>query len=447
MNKNQVFGAYDIRGLLGEEINEHFAYQLGQAFGMYLLPDSKGRYLIGHDARPGSLSLASSCADGLLELGFEVVSIGLASTPLAYWWGAYNNFDGSIVVTASHLPLEYSGFKLCRQMAVPLSLESGLKDIAEIISNNSWPQTTHNGKFTIQDALPVYASLLRTYLKPASYLKIAVDAGNGAGGPEVQAIFNDQAKLDILSISIEPTGYCQHRSSNPLDPGALDKLSQLVVQEGCAFGVAFDGDADRAIFVDEQGQMVPPDVLIALIGTRLACAQPKSKILFDLRARRTVPEALSAASAIPLRTRVGHSYIHAAMLETRAIFAGELSGHYYYKDLYGTDNALRTLIEMINLVSAQPVPLSALVQPFLNQLTSGELNLKVQDPAVVLQKLQEAFQDYKQDYLDGLSVESSQWWFNIRSSQTEPLLRLTVNATQSEILEEQLKQVLSIIDL
>jgi len=441
----KIFGSYDIRGMLGEDINSDFAYKLGAAFGAYLCPDQSGTFVVGHDARESSPGLAAAIAQGLVERGHHVRSIGLASTPLVYWWGGKTGGDGSLVVTASHLPLEYNGFKLCRKGAAPISAGTGLLDI-QALMNASLPVTDlAAGSVTHEKPLEEYAACLSGFLKAPAPLRIAVDAGNGAAGPEIAPVFRQHPQIEVIEIGCVPDIRLAQRPSNPLEHGALDHLAEVVLARDCAFGMAFDGDADRAVVVDNEGKMVPGDFLIPLIARQILADRQGASVLYDLRASRVVAEKIKDYGGKPVRTRVGHSFIKAAMREHAAVFGGELSGHYYYADLYCADSALRTLMEIVNLVSAESMSLSELLVPMRKYATSGEINLSIEDVAAMLESLRQSFSDGSCDHLDGLSIDYPDWWFNARGSQTEPLLRICIGAARPALLDEKRELVLSLV--
>ena len=274
-------------------------------------------------------------------------------------------------------------------------------------------------------------------------MRISLDAGNGAAGPELAALFASGKLVEIEELGMAADGDYSARPSNPLETGALARLSSTVRQSQSDFGVAFDGDADRAIFVDENGLMVPTDVILALVASRLLATAPGATVLYDLRCSRSVPEAISAAGGSALRTRVGNTFIKADMLKHQAIFAGELSGHYYYGDLSSSDNALRTAIELVNLVSCSPKRLSQLAADYMPYPTSGEINIEVSNVKELLAKLEDSFPKGEIDHLDGLSVAYGGWWFNARPSATEKVLRITAGATRHDILDQQIKLLLS----
>jgi phosphomannomutase len=361
----RVFGAYDIRGIVGDDLDSATVKAIARAYGDYLCPKEPGSFLIGHDGRWSSPAFAEAVSIGLRELGHRVTHMGLSSTPMVYWYGAEGGFDGSIALSASHLPSNYNGLKLCQRDALPLSGEHGLPEI-EAMSQKTPKQSGRPSSELLAFASPLgqYIARIRSRLKPARPLKVAVDAGNGMGGIGTEALFSPFDTVALWRLSFHPDGNFSERSPNPLEEGALDRLSETVRKRKLDFGLAFDGDADRAVVVNEKGEMVPPDALGGLIAMHFLKEYPGAVILYDLRTSRAVVELIEAAGGGPVRSRVGHAFVKHAMREHSAVFAMELSGHYYYSDLHYTDNGLRTLVELINIVSAEDKPLSELIKPF-----------------------------------------------------------------------------------
>jgi phosphomannomutase len=433
----RIFGAYDIRGIVGTDLDSPGVRAIARAFGEYLCSQRPGHFLIGHDDRWSSAGFAEAASYGLREFGHKVTHIGLASTPLVYWSGAEGGFDGSMAISASHLPPGYNGLKLCSRDALPLSSEHGLGDIADILRK---PQRTSAYPFNeivrYTSPLAEYASEIRRHLRPMTPLKVAVDAGNGMGGMATEAILASVDMIELWRLNFHLDSKFPVRPSNPLEPGALVQLAGTVKRHSLDFGLAFDGDADRAIAVDEQGNMLPPDALGGLIAIHLLKTNPGATILHDLRVSRALPEQIKAAGGKPVRSRVGHAFIKRAMREHQAIFAMELSGHYYYADLHYTDNAQRTLVELANIVSAENRPLSGLLEPFERYPTSGEINLEVTDREELLVRLEAQYKNASVDHLDGLSVDYPDWWFNVRPSHTESLMRVNVGAVSRALLKE-----------
>jgi phosphomannomutase len=439
----RVFGAYDIRGIVGDDLDSATIMAIARAYGDYICPKEPGSFLIGHDGRWSSPALAEAVSVGLRESGHRVTHVGLSSTPIVYWYGAEGGFDGSIAISASHLPAEYNGLKLCQRDALPLSGEHGLPEI-EAMSRKTPKQSGRPSSELLAFASPLsqYIAHIRSRLKPARPLRIAVDAGNGMGGISAEALFSPFDTVELWRLSFHPDAYFSGRSPNPLEEGALDRLSETVKKRKLDFGLAFDGDADRAVVVDERGEMVPPDTLGGLIALHFLKDNPGAVILYDLRTSRAVTELIEAAGGRPIRSRVGHAFIKRAMRDNHAIFAMELSGHYYYSDLHYTDNGLRTLVELINIVSAEEKPLSELIKPFRLYPTSSEINLKVTDQKRIIAALENKYRDGHIDHLDGLSVDYPDWWFNVRSSHTESILRINIGATKKALLVDKRKILL-----
>lgn len=433
----RVFGDYDIRGIVGEDLDSSIVRNIARAYGEYLCPDYAGRFVIGHDARWSSPALAEAASIGLRESGHQVTHIGLSSTPMVYWYGAEGDFDGSIAISASHLTEEYNGLKLCQRDALPLSSEHGLLEVAAILQKPAVPVARPSSELLrYSSPLSLYAYHIGERLKPAKNIRVAVDAGNGMGGVETDAVFSNVDCVGLWRLDFNPDGRFPSRPPNPLEPGALDHLSEIVTKHVLAFGLAFDGDADRAVVIDEKGVMVPPDALGGLIAQHLLRKNAGATILHDLRTSRILPELVNEAGGKSARSRVGHAFIKRAMRDNHALFAMELSGHYYYSDLHYTDNGLRTLVELINIVSAEDKPLSELIKPFQRYPTSGEINLKVADREKVLTALENKYRDGRIDHLDGLSVDYPDWWFNTRASHTELVLRLNIGAANQALLTE-----------
>jgi phosphomannomutase len=443
----RIFGAYDIRGVVGKDLDSPIVLAIARAYGEYLCPKEPGSFLVGHDGRWSSPALAEAVSVGLRESGNRVTHIGLSSTPMVYWYGAEGGFDGSIAISASHLPANYNGLKLCERDALPLSDEHGLPEIKAMLGKTP-KQSGRPGSELLAFASPLgqYVARIRARLKPVRPLKIAVDAGNGMGGISTEALFSPFDAVELWRLSFHPDGYFSGRSPNPLEEGALHRLSETVRERKLDFGFAFDGDADRAVVVNEQGKMVPPDALGGLIATCFLKEYADAVILYDLRTSRAVVELIDAAGGRPVRSRVGHAFMKRAMREHGAVFAMELSGHYYYSDLHYTDNGLRTLVELINIVSAEDKPLSELGKPFERYPTSGEINLKVADRERVLSALEDKYREGQIDHLDGLSVDYPDWWFNVRSSHTESILRVNIGATNKNLLSDKSRVVLADIE-
>jgi phosphomannomutase len=440
----RVFHAYDVRGVVGTDLDSSIVKEIAGAYGEYLCPGQPGHFLIGHDDRWSSAAFAESAAFGLREYGHSVTHMGLSSTPMVYWYGAEGGFDGSITVSASHLPPAYNGLKLCARDALPLSSEHGLTDISGMLQKpRSTPSQAFSEAIRRVSPLAEYAAEIRRHLKPVRPLKVAVDAGNGMGGMATAAALAPVDMIELWPLNFHPDSKFPVRPSNPLEPGALNQLASIVKKYSLDFGLAFDGDADRAVVVDERGRPVPPDALGGLIALHMLKETPGATVLYDLRVSRAVPEEIKASGGQAWRSRVGHAFIKRSMREHKAVFAMELSGHYYYEDLHYTDNGLRTLVELINIVSAADRPLSQIIKPFLKYPVSGEINISVKNREKVLNAFEGKYGDGHIDHMDGLSVDYPDWWFNIRPSNTEPLLRLNVGAKSKTLLDRQRRELLA----
>jgi phosphomannomutase len=431
----KLFGAYDIRGVYGQDFDDQFACRLGRALAQFISPSQPGRFLIGFDTRRSSPRLADFLTEGLCDSGQLVTNMGIASTPRIAWEGAQDDYDCSIAVTASHLSAAHNGFKIATKGAVSLSSETGLEELELLVAEQLAGCEGGSKQGYSSRKFDAYIDAMREHLEPASKIRVAVDGGGSPIGREIEALFDQIELVTIHGIDLEPEGSFLRRSPNPLDEGALEDLSATVIETKSAFGVAFDGDGDRVVVVDERGVMVEPDLITALLAEAILGEKPGSKILYDLRSSRAVAEHIERLGGKPIKCRVGHSLIKRDMRIEGAVFAGELSAHYYWDDLYCTDNALRVLVELVNILSATKLSLSQLISPLQVYFNSGEINFKVEDVESVMKLLSSRYSGGKQTWVDGLSVEFDNWWFNARASQTEPLLRLCVGSSDAAALE------------
>ena len=446
--EKSAFGAYDIRGIYGVALNADFALRLGMAIGQHLSPMRPGTFLIGYDVRNSSPELSEALAQGLLGGGHNVTTLGLSSTPRIYWHGAHYNFDGSIAVTASHMPAKYNGFKICKADAVSLSSEDGLSQIARLVEYAPSAPAKQKGKLTLarENSLTTYLDNIASSAKLDKEVKIVVDSGGSAVAIEVKQLFERFNKVKLIAIGDTPDGTFAQRSANPFDAGAADALKATVLKTQADFGAAFDGDADRLLVVDETGELVPPDLVLALLSQQCIKNKEGATILYDLRASRSVPEFIESLGGVALKTRIGHSLIKSDMRQKSAELAGELSGHYYFADLFFTDNALRCLMELVSLASTSKIKMSELAHPLKKYAISGEINFEVDDIEKIINHLAKTFEDGQQSKIDGLSVDYESWWFNIRSSKTESLARLCLGAIDQNILHEKTKLLTSLIN-
>jgi phosphomannomutase len=447
IGKKSPFGAYDIRGVFGENLTEAFAQKLGVAIYKHIGVDA-AKFALGHDVRSSSPLLCDALAKGIVSAGGKVTMLGVSSTPRVYWHGAANDFDCSVAITASHLPAKHNGFKLCRRNAVPISSEDGLVDVEHelkaVAETSATVQATEGAVSEDTAGFEQYICALKKFFNVSEPIKIVVDAGGSPVGNEVAQLFED-SKVTVVPLGFAEDPSFSRRSANPIDEGAVDELASVVIKEKARFGAAFDGDGDRVVFVDERGALIDPDLITALLAERVLAAEPGRKVMFDLRSSRAVKEHITGCGGEAVKSRVGHSFIKADMRKQDIAMAGELSAHYYWSDLFYTDNAVRALIEMTNLLSQRPTPLSELVKPLQRHSGTGEINFKTTEAKAIIDTLKSKYADGAHDFTDGLTVEYDEWWFNVRTSQTEPVVRLCVGAVENDRLQAERGKLESII--
>lgn len=436
-----IFKAYDIRGVYGKDLTEEIARKIGRAFVTFT---GCRKVAIARDIRPHSEPLFQAFSAGVMEQGADVIDIGHASTPMSYFANGTLGADASVMITASHNPAEWNGFKLCRANAIPISGATGIMDIQKIVEDESFaPKPATPGTLSTHDILPAYIAHIRPFAHLARPLKIAVDFANGMGIWEAKTL---DGILTWDALFDQPDGTFPNHEANPLHTDTLKDLQSLIRKGNYAFGVAFDGDADRAGFVDEKGQVIQMDLITALIAQDVLASNPGGVIFYDLRSSRVVKEVIEAAGGIPMMSRVGHAFIKQQMRENNALFAGELSGHYYFKDNFTAESASLAVLSLANIVSKSDKPLSELIAPLRKYFPSGEINTRVsRDPQEVLKEIKAAFADGHVFELDGVSVEYPTWWFNVRCSNTEPLVRLNLEAINEPLMQQKRDEVLAII--
>jgi phosphomannomutase len=445
-NVNAVFKAYDVRGTVPDQLDENFARATGQAYVQVLGVTSM---VIGYDMRPSSPDLAGAFADGATEAGADVTMIGLASTDQLYFASGHLGLPGAMF-TASHNPAQYNGIKMCRAHAQPVGMESGLADIRDLVVEGTTVTSNRSGSISSHDVLQAYAAHLLA-LAPVTgrRLKVVVDAGNGMAGHTAPAVFERLAEqVDLVPMYFELDGTFPHHEANPIDAANLVDLQERVLAEEADIGLAFDGDADRCFLVDERGQAVSPSTLTALIAARELAKEPGSTIIHNLITSRAVPEIVAELGGKPVRTRVGHSFIKATMAETDAIFGGEHSGHFYFRDFWRADSGMLAALHALAALAETDRSLSALLADYERYPMSGEINSTVADQAAVLAELEATYggrEDVEIDHLDGLSATSADWAFNVRASNTEPLLRLNAEGKDTTTMAAIRDEVLSII--
>ncbi|WP_299051134.1 phosphomannomutase/phosphoglucomutase [uncultured Nocardioides sp.] len=445
-----VFKAYDVRGLVPQQIDEDLARAVGSAFVEVV---GATEVVVGHDMRPSSPGLAGAFADGASAAGADVTMIGLASTDQLYFASGHLGVPGAMF-TASHNPAQYNGIKLCRAHAQPVGLETGLAEIRDHVAAGAPPGTaaTREGAIAEHDVLDAYAAHLLS-LAPVEGrpLKVVVDAGNGMAGLTAPAVFGRLGAgrgdaVDLVEMYFELDGTFPNHEANPIEPANLVDLQRRVVEEGADVGLAFDGDADRCFVVDEAGRAVSPSTVTALIAARELRRVPGSSVIHNLITSRAVPQIVLENGGTPVRTRVGHSYIKATMAETDAVFGGEHSGHFYFRDFWRADSGMLAALHVLAALAGSDVPLSVLLADYERYVASGEINSTVDDQAAVLAALEAEYggrEGVTVDHLDGLTVGSERWWFNVRASNTEPLLRLNAEGEDLTTMETVRDEVLT----
>jgi phosphomannomutase len=443
-----IFKAYDIRGLVDVEIDAEFAFATGVAFARFLqIEREPGTIVIGEDMRPSSPLLADAFSAGATSLGMDVIRIGLASTDMLYFASGKLGLPGAMF-TASHNPAEYNGIKLCLSNARPIGKESGLVTIENFVRAGSPISLGNVGVEKQRDMLEEYVDHLLTLvdIKNIRPLKVIVDAGNGMAGHTAPAIFA-RLNCEVIPMYFELDGTFPNHEANPLDESTLRDLKQAMIDQKADLGLAFDGDADRCFLVDERGVAVNPSALTALIAHRELIKRPGSSIIYNLISSRAVQEVIDENGGVGLRSRVGHSYIKKMMADSGAIFGGEHSGHFYFKEFWRADSGALAALHAIADLGESDTTMSALLAPYNRYVISGEINSKVEDTKAATELVEKSYSSDQVtiDHLDGLTVNGDTWWFNLRPSNTEPLLRLNVEASTQAQMETVRDAVLSLI--
>ncbi|NYG55201.1 phosphomannomutase/phosphoglucomutase [Nocardioides perillae] len=446
-NLQAVFKAYDVRGTVPDQLDEVLARRVGAAF---VAVTGAPTVVVGHDMRPSSPEMARAFAEGAAEAGADVVAVGLASTDQLYFASGHLGHAGAMF-TASHNPAQYNGIKMCRAHAVPVGAESGLHEIRDLLARgDELPPAATPGEVTARDVLDEYAAHLLS-LAPVTgrRLRVVVDAGNGMAGHTAPAVLGRlHDVVDLVPLYFELDGSFPHHEANPIEPENLRDLQAEVLARGADVGLAFDGDADRCFVVDEQGRAVSPSTLTALIAERELARAPGSAVIHNLITSRAVPELVAERGGRPVRTRVGHSFIKATMAETDAVFGGEHSGHFYFRDFWRADSGMLAALHLLAALGESEQPLSALLQRYERYASSGEVNSTVADQAAVVAELRRRWSerdDVVLDELDGLTVTHADWWFNVRPSNTEPLLRLNAEGRDTATMEQVRDAVLAVV--
>jgi phosphomannomutase len=452
---DKIFKAYDVRATYPNPLNEEAAWKVGHGTAQFLKRSRQNAservkledtMVVGRDMRPSSPALAKALIDGIRSVGMNVVDIGMIDTSMIYF--AINHLDavGGIQVTASHNPVQYNGFKISGPKARPIGAASGLDDIKRIAATLRVGQTGLTGQLGEMDLWNEYRKHVLQFLQLRRPIKVVIDASNGMAGKMVPAIFGAVPHLKIIPLLFEITGSFTHEP-NPLVEENLKLLKTRMAEEKPDLGVCFDGDADRCMFVDEKGMVIGCDLITAVLA-RDFLRMPENKgstIVYDLRSSHVVADEVKSAGGVPRRDRVGHAFIKKTLAETQAVFGGELSGHFYFRDNFFADSGAIAFARLLSVLSAQDKPLSELIAPLLRYSQSGEINFQVEDKDGKIRELADAYKKSKIDYLDGITVDFGDWWFNVRKSNTEPLLRLNLEAKTPQMLQEKFTELKKIL--
>ena len=442
MSFDAIFKAYDIRGVVPDQIDAEVARSIGWAFARFA---DAPKVIVARDMRPSGEDLVEAFSDGATSAGVDVVDLGLASTDLLYFAAGHLDAPGAMF-TASHNPAKYNGIKLCLAGARPVGQDSGLAEIKSMAANGPTGEAAARGSVSSQDLLDLYAEHVRSFtdkenLRP---LHVIADTANGMGGLVVPRVFEGLPfELEILYPELD--GSFPNHPPDPIQPENLEALQARVLETGADVGLAFDGDADRVFLVDDKAQPISGSTTTALVAKAMLEKHPGSKIIYNLICSKSVPEIIRENGGTPIRSRVGHSFIKAVMADTDAVFGGEHSGHYYFRDNYRADSGLVAAVIVLEQLSKHEEPLSELRKPFERYANSGEVNVEVEDQAAVIDRVAAAFEGAEQDRTDGLTLEFGEWWVNIRPSNTEPLLRVNLEAPDEDACKEHLAEVLDIV--
>jgi phosphomannomutase len=449
MIDESIFKAYDIRGMYPDQLDESVARDIGRAFVNHL-GLSGSRVVVARDMRLSGEALEKAFIDGVTQAGADVLDLGLVSTDALYFAVGHLEEPGGAMITASHNPKDYNGFKLCREDAIALSGEQGIGQIRDLIVSGKLPEPAeYAGSVEESDIAEEYAKHCLTFINTEDLrsLKIVVDAGNGMAGKMLPPIF-EKLPFEYVPMYFELDGSFPNHPPNPIEPENMEELQERVVAESADFGVAFDGDADRCFVVDEKGVTISGDLLAALVAKNVLEKEPGATILYSAVCSKAFPELVEREGGRAIRTQAGHSIIKPQMRENDAAFGGEHSGHFYFRDNYFADSGIIAMLTVAELVARQDGPLSDLLLPIDPYVRSGEINSEVEDQEATLKKVEEHYAqrgDPKIDHLDGLTVDYGDWWFNLRPSNTEPLLRLNVEAGDRETMDRERDELLELI--
>jgi phosphomannomutase len=435
-----IFKAYDVRGIYPDEISEEIVRRIGYAFAKHL---GARTIVVGRDMRPSSEPLEGALIRGINAAGAEVTALGMCTTPMLYFATGRLEASGGVMVTASHNPARYNGLKFCREAAIPVGSATGLADVERMVREADIPAAAPPARVRPHDIVPAYAAMLRASAGRIAPMRVAIDCGNGVVGPFVDRCLGGFG-LDMVRLFFEPDGTFPHHEANPIKRENLEDLIAAVRRERCALGIAFDGDGDRAAFVDERGEPISGDMVTALIARRVL-RREKGVVLYDLRSSRAVREEIEKAGGLPVEERVGHAFIKATMRARGALFAGELSGHFYFRENYNAESAMLAAVRMLEIATEAGKPMSEVVREVDRYPRTGEVNFRIDDKDGAIKRLAERFADARIYALDGVTIAYPNWWCNVRKSNTEPLLRLNLEADDVKTLEAARRMVVETI--
>lgn len=443
MDIDRIFKAYDVRGIYPDQIDQEVAHRTGRAFVDFL---GARRVIVGRDARDSSEPLSTAFIAGAVAQGADVTDIGLASTDMLYFASGRMDAPGAMF-TASHNPPEYNGIKLCRASAAPVGENSGLTDIREMVRANDFATVRRTGRIEQKSMLDDYIAHVLSFVNVEAMrpLVVAVDTANGMGGLTVPGVFA-ALPFKLVPLYLELDGTFPNHPADPLQPENLRDLQQAVREHGAAVGLAFDGDADRCFIVNEKGEPVSGSLTAALVARSILRKHPGETVIHNIICSRIVPETIREHGGTPVRTRVGHSFVKKVMAETGAIFGGEHSGHYYFRDFWRADSGLVAALHVLEAICEENAPLTDVLAPFQRYWNSGEVNIEVADQHSAMDRAAVPFASERRDWSDGLTVEFDDWWFNLRPSNTEPLLRLNVEAREAAEGEARRDEILALIN-
>ena len=439
-----IFKSYDVRGIVPSQLDDDVAYAIGRAFVEVL---GRTNICIGRDMRPSGEGFMDALSRGAADAGADVTQIGLISTDAIYFAVGRYGFDGGIMITASHNPAQYNGFKFCREEAIPISIETGLAAIRDKARSGDFAPARRTGTIRHREILDAFAEHCLSFIDDVARIKpfkIAIDAGNGMAGATVPRVFR-HLPCELVPLYFELDGTFPNHPASPLEPENMVDLQRAVREHRCDLGVAFDGDADRMFLVDERGALIGGDIVTALVGVDTLRLNPGARILYNLICSRSVPEAILAAGGVPVRSKVGHSFIKQTMRDEDILFGGEHSGHFYFKRNWFADSGMIALMQCLNVFSRAAGPVSSVIAPIDRRSRSGEINSPVADIPGKLAELQARYRDAAIDFLDGVTIQYPDWWMNVRGSNTEPLLRLNVEGDTRALMERHRDEALAII--